>query len=288
MAATGSEFDEQVLFIQQTLQYLLDRMEVSHQEALASIDTMTVAMETGAEQIPGYNADVSQVSVTYQQPTIPTVTPDYDYTEPTSPTALSRGLSIPDEEWEAIWAKSSDQISRSAAGALQSASMSAALAGHALPSETELGVQAEILREKQSQQGEASRSVAVEHAKASREDTLAISQQEITLFQAQWAGVAQQVAAESARIASLFEQSKVEIASEAERRGWSTVQLRSILEPALQATQMAIQQMQLSLQLSVDASKASAEFNAGMTQALLAAADVGATTRAGLSLSGAA
>jgi hypothetical protein len=68
---------------------------------------------------------------------------------------------------------------------------------------------------------------------------------------------------------------KTNIASEAERRGWSEMQLRDLLEQADKATGYAIEKAKAILENTYRAEEAVAQLMVGITQAAMSAADYG-------------
>jgi len=79
--------------------------------------------------------------------------------------------------------------------------------------------------------------------------------------------------AESKRYGIYLEQKRVEIAEEAERRGWSELQMKTALEEADKATSHAIQKSQYILETMRQTSNTTAEIIGSLASAIYSAAD---------------
>lgn len=79
--------------------------------------------------------------------------------------------------------------------------------------------------------------------------------------------------AESARFNARVDKLRADISSEAERRGWSELQLRDILEQADKATAYAIQKANIILEVNRQTGEAVAQLMVGVLQGLSSAAD---------------
>lgn len=91
--------------------------------------------------------------------------------------------------------------------------------------------------------------------------------------------------AETARYAARLDQLKVDITMEAERRGWSEMQLRDVLEQADKGTGYAISKAQAILATTQQAETAIAQLLAGLAQAVYSAANYDLGGRASQSVS---
>ena len=96
-----------------------------------------------------------------------------------------------------------------------------------------------------------------------------------TKYRAQIEWVLGYLDAENSRYQAQLEAMKTNIASEAERRGWSEMQLRDLLEQADKATGYAIEKAKAILENTYRAEEAVAQLMVGITQAALSAADYG-------------
>ncbi len=79
--------------------------------------------------------------------------------------------------------------------------------------------------------------------------------------------------AETARFASRIDDYKTGIQSEAERRGWSQLQLTDALTQADKSSQIAVEQAKAIIATTQQAEQAISQLMAGLTQAVYAAAD---------------
>jgi hypothetical protein len=81
--------------------------------------------------------------------------------------------------------------------------------------------------------------------------------------------------AETARYSARLDGMRANIASEAEKRGWTEMQLRDILEQADKATGYAIEKARIIIENTYRAEEAVAQLMVGMTQGVFSAADYG-------------
>jgi len=100
---------------------------------------------------------------------------------------------------------------------------------------------------------------------------IAAAQADVFRSEVQWA--LGYLGAESDRYRSFADKLRADLAGEAERRGWSEMELRSVLEQADKDTGYAIQKAQVTLETVRQSSEAVAQLMIGLTQGVFSAAD---------------
>lgn len=122
---------------------------------------------------------------------------------------------------------------------------------------------------------EAALESAVQEGQWKREDKKDILNLQATIYQAGANGSASYLNAETARFQARLEQVKTHIQKEGERRGWSELQMKVILEKADKVVFYSLEKTKVLIASLEQADQATAQLLATMAQGLYAAADVG-------------
>lgn len=256
--------------------------ETALDDALATLST---AWDTNVVS-PTYSANTSGVSKTFVAPTTIPARGDYDSLEPDEIVLPSRAGLLTEAQSNAIYARARSRVTRALASGMraaldQPASLGIGMAAPALTARVDRATQNTI---------EATERVALEQAAQEgiweREDIAQILQLEQENVKNRWEVIRTRLAAEEDTLRSSLDQYRNELAREAERRGWSQMEINDILKQAEDGVNTLVAWGQATLGKLLQVELSIVQQKAAVFQTWLQAARLGLTFQGSQSITG--
>lgn len=267
-------------FVGDTINQLLrdaDKLKDDAVEALADLQAHAKENMSLIMGVADYNADVSDVPMDFQPytGTAPTE-PDFSDLVPAPPEMpdADEPLITPCEI-DAIYTRAKAKITKVNRKATHDAYYGASRAGIGMAATTLNMAVKQANYENNSRTVEASLEHAANEGQWRREDRKAILELQASIYQSSSNGAAAYLNAETQRFLARQEMVKTHLQSEAERRGWSEMELRTILEMADKVSLYAMEKVKALIAALDSADQAIAQLLVQLAQGLYSAADVG-------------
>jgi hypothetical protein len=278
-----------------TLNYIADvfgnmllKAEELMDEAQLAMDNLAASGEQSILLINGvgdYNAQTGGVNQTYVPPTkFDAEEPDYYDLVPDAPIPPNvEDGGITPCEIEAAFNRANNKILKSVRGAERDALYAAASAGIGLANPTLLTALRQAGMEGRALRAEAAVAMAEKEGQWRREDRIEIAKVQAEIFAATAKGYADYLDAATNRYRARLEHVNQIIASEAERRQWSEMQLKVILEKEDKRIGYALEKVKAVIATLQTVNDSLAKLYAGLAQGLWSAVDLGMSGSGGYS-----
>ena len=223
---------------------------------------------------PNYSPDTSSVNKTFVAPTVTLARGDYASLQPTEVTLPSPGALLDSTALDAIYAKARSRITRAFQKEIRDALESTGTLGLGLPTPTTTA--ATRVANQRSAEGisQAALEQAAQEGIWAREDIKTIYTWELQNFTSKWEVIKSRLQAEEDTLRSKIQQYLGEIQREAERRGWSQMQITEVLEEAKTSADTAIRWGQINLQKLMQVEEVIVRMKAAVFQGWLQQADL--------------
>lgn len=278
-----------------TLNYIADvfgQMLLKAEDILADAELAMADLAATGEQsillingVGDYNPQTGGVNQTYVPPTkFDAEEPDYTDLIPTAPVPPDISESgITPCEVEAVFNRANNKINKSVRGAERDALYAAASAGIGLANPTLLAGMRQAGMEGRALRAEAAVAMAEKEGEWRRQDRIEIAKVQAEIFAATARGYSEYIDAATNRYRARLEHVNQIIASEAERRQWSEMQLKVILEKEDKRIGYSLEKVKAIIATLQTVQEAMAKLYAGMAQGIWSAVDLGMSGSGGYS-----
>lgn len=254
---------------------------VSSEAALdTALSDFTTAYDTNITQV-NYEAVSPSLTVgvntTFVAPTETPTRGDYSGLQPTEVTLPSRAGLLDSTAWDAIFARARSRIARATAAKYRNDINETGALGFGIPSPALTAATREATQAQTDGVAMAALEQAAQESTAERDDIRLILGLEIQNFTAKWDVIRTRLAAEEETFRSKIQNYLAQVQREAERRGWSQMEINSILQQAKDNVESAIAWGRLTLDKLMQAEEVIIRMKAAVFQTWLQAADLGLT-----------
>lgn len=243
-----------------------------------ALTDLTIAYDNNISQIdyqavsPSLTAGVSTAFVA------PTETPargDYSSLQPTEVTLPARAGLLDSTAWDTIFTRARSRIARATAAKYRNDINETGALGFGISSPALTAATREATQAQTDGVAMAALEQAAQESTAERDDIRLILGLEIQNFTAKWDVIRTRLAAEEEAFRSKIQNYLAQVQREAERRGWSQMEINSILQQAKDNAESAIAWGRITLDKLMQAEEVIIRMKAAVFQTWLQAADLG-------------
>ncbi len=257
--------------------------EAAVNTALADLATAYDANTT----TPVYNANLGGITYTFTPPGINPTRGNYSDLAPTEVVLPARAGLLSDVESDAIFERGRARITRAFQANVRAALEQPASLGLGMASPAILRRVAEANQKKAEGTAQIALEQAAQEGVWAREDIKTILTMELTNFKEKWTAIKERLTAEEDTLRSEVAQYTSELQKEAERRGWTTLEVQTLLKDAETNVNVAIQWGRITLEKLMQAEEIIVKMKAAVFQAWLQSASLSMSFDASQSLTSA-
>lgn len=260
-----------------------DELSAQAQDAVQALADSGIIAFQQIQGVGNYRANTDGVPMTYQPPgALDAQEPDYSDRVPEMPTPPTLDdLTLSACEIDGIYNSARAKIDRDARGAVHDVMNRAAYNGVGMSNISYLAGMREVRVETTRATAEAAISQAVQTGQWRREDRLEGAKIAAQVYEASTRGFAEYIEAETNRYRARLEKVKNHLMSEAERRGWSELQVKTILEKEDKRLYYSIERAKALVAVLTEVNGTVAELLSGLASGVWSAIDLGMSGRGG-------
>lgn len=256
---------------------LLNRADQFAQEAEAALEDLLAHTKdhlAAVQAVGDFNAQTNGVAQTYQPNTASPTEPDFSGVVPVAPTMPDPSAPIITPcELNGLYNKARQRITKVNRKAEHDALYSASHMGIGLANPTLLMDSKSARLENNERTVQAALEQTTQEGMWRREDFKDLTRIQADVYQSSASGAAAYLNAETGRYQARLSEVETHIKEEAERRGWSEMQLKTILEKENKELQYAVEKARLLIDTMEKADNAVSAFLSTMAQGAFAAAN---------------
>lgn len=266
----------------------VDDALVQAQQSEAALDQalldLTAAFDANTTT-PIYNANLGGITYTFTPPGINPTRGNYSGLAPAEVVLPARAGLLSDIESDAIFERGRARITRAFQANVRAALEQPASLGLGMSSPAILRRVAEANQKKAEGTAQVALEQAAQEGVWAREDIKTILTMELTNFKEKWTVIKERLTAEEDTLRSEIAQYTAELQKEAERRGWTTLEIQTLLKDAETSVNVAIQWGRITLDKLMQTEEIIVKMKAAVFQAWLQYISLSMSFSAGQSVS---
>jgi len=278
LCGTGIYANEVACEINNYIEDFVAKAVASEQALDTALTAFTTAFDDNISPVsyaavsPSLTATISKA---FTAPTESPVRGDYESLEPTEVTLPSRAGLLDSTAWDSIFARTRSRINRATAAKYrndinETGALGFGISAPALTAATREAVQAQT-----DGVAVAALEQSAQESLAERDDIRLILELEVQNFTAKWEVIRTRLAAEEETFRSKIQNYLAQVQKEAEKRGWTQMEINDILQQAKDNAETAIGWGRIALDKLMQAEQIVIQMKAAVFQTWLQAADLG-------------
>lgn len=250
----------------------VDDALVQAQQSEAALDQALIDLAAAFDEnttTPTYAPDLSGIGYAFTAPTISPQRGNYSGLAPAEVVLPARAGLLSEAESDAIFERGRARITRAFQANVRAALEQPASLGLGMASPAILRRMAEANQKKAEGTAQVALEQAAQEGVWAREDIKTILTMELTNFKEKWTVIKERLTAEEDTLRSEITQYTSELQKEAERRGWTELEIKTLLEEASTSANVAIQWGRITLDKLMQTEEIIVKMKAAVFQAWL-------------------